>query len=309
MAKWTEDDIPDLSGKKVIVTGANSGLGFHGARMFAENNADVVMACRSLERANSAKEEIEPGEDGSVEVMELDLANLDSIKSFADNFIDSYDELHFLCNNAGIMAIPRKTTEDGFEMQFGVNHLGHYALTGHLINTLIDTDDESRVVNQSSGMHERGEMNFDDLHGEKNYDRWGAYGQSKLANLLHAYELDRKLDENNVESVKSLGVHPGYSATNLQRRGPEMMGKKLRLWFMKAANKVVAQSPARGALPILYASTHPEIEGKEYIGPDGFMGLRGYPEKQRSTKASYDEKDAERLWKISEELTNVEYGL
>jgi NAD(P)-dependent dehydrogenase (short-subunit alcohol dehydrogenase family) len=207
------------------------------------------------------------------------------------------------------MAIPRSETADGFETQFGVNHLGHFALTGHLLDRLVETDGESRVVTQSSGLHERGEMDFDDLQGERNYDQWDAYAQSKLANVLFGYELDRRLDAAGVEGVTSVVCHPGYAATNLQYRGPEERGSRVRMAAMKVANGLLAQSAEMGALPMLYAATADDVTGGDYVGPGGFMDMRGYPETQRSSARSYDETTADRLWSVSEELTGVAYGL
>ncbi|WP_435316803.1 oxidoreductase [Haloarchaeobius sp. TZWSO28] len=308
MSKWTLADMPDQRGTTVIVTGANSGLGFEVTKAFAEKGATVVMACRSVEKGEQAVKKIQQSvPNADLDVRECDLASLESVRVFAEAFEEDYDELHVLCNNAGVMAIPRQETKDGFEMQFGVNHLGHFALTGHLLDTLHQTEGETRVVTQSSGLHERGEMDFEDLHGEQSYDEWDAYAQSKLANVLFAYEFDRLLDEAEIENVLSVVCHPGYAATNLQRRGPEQSGSTLRLWMMKAANAVLAQSAAKGALPMLYAATAYDVAGGEYIGPGGLMDMRGYPEKQRSSDRSYDVPTAERLWDVSEELTRVEY--
>jgi NAD(P)-dependent dehydrogenase (short-subunit alcohol dehydrogenase family) len=307
---WTVAEMPDLSGKRVVVTGANSGVGFEATKAFAGAGAHVVMACRSESRgadAMAAVREAMPA--ASLSLLELDLADLDSVRSFAESFESEYDSLHALCNNAGVMAIPRRETEQGFEMQFGVNHLGHFALTGHLLETLRTTPGESRVVTQSSGVHERGEIDFDDLQSERGYDKWEAYAQSKLANLLFAYELQRRLAVAGVDGVTSVGCHPGYAATNLQYRGPEMAGSRLRLLGMKVANAVVAQSASRGALPMLYAATAEDVRGGDYVGPGGFMNMRGYPERQSSSERSYDETRAARLWDVSEDLTGVDGGV
>jgi NAD(P)-dependent dehydrogenase (short-subunit alcohol dehydrogenase family) len=303
---WSLATMPDQSGRTVVVTGANSGLGFEATRVFAQKGADVVMACRSRERGAEAREEIRSAvESPSLSVLELDLADLDSIRSFVERFEQEYDDLHVLCNNAGVMAIPRRETADGFEMQLGVNHLGHFALTAQLFDRLRETAGESRVVTQSSGIHENGEMAFADLHGEESYDKWDAYGQSKLANLLFAYELDRRLPAD--AAVTSLGCHPGYAATDLQRRGPEMAGSRLRLLLVKVANTLVAQSAEQGALPMLYAATAPDIEGGEYVGPGGFMNMRGAPEIQASSDRSTDEDLAGRLWEVSENITGITF--
>jgi len=304
--KWTSEDISNLEGKKVIVTGANSGLGFEASKMFAENNAHVVMACRSLEKGRKARKKIEEKVDeASLEVRKIDLASLKSVEDFADEYKANNDSLDILCNNAGVMAIPRSETKDGFEKQLGVNHLGHFALTDHLIDLLLDTEG-SRVVTQSSGLHENGEIDFDDLMMEESYDKWEAYAQSKLANVLFGYELDRKLEN---KEVKSVVCHPGYASTNLQYKGPQEEGSKIRLGLMKVANTLVAQSARKGALPMMYASTSDEIEGGEYIGPGGLANMRGYPEKQESSDISYDKDVAKALWTRSEDLTSIDYDL
>jgi len=308
MNTWTADDVPDLSGKTVVVTGANSGLGFEATRVFARKGARVVMACRSTERGADAADEIrERIPDADLDVRACDLADLSAVESFASGVRGTYDELHVLCNNAGVMAIPRSETADGFETQFGVNHLGHFALTGHLIDRIVATEGETRVVSHSSGAHEQGDVDFGDLHREESYGKWEAYGQSKLANLLFAYELQRRLNRAGIDETLSVACHPGYADTSLQARGPEMEGSTLKLYLMKAANAVLAQSAERGALPMLYAATAPGVEGGEYIGPGGLFDMRGAPEKQRSNDKSYDEDRAERLWAVSEESTGVSF--
>lgn len=203
------------------------------------------------------------------------------------------------------MAIPFRETKDGFEMQFGTNHLGHFALTGKLLESLLNTPG-SRVVTVSSGMHQLGKINFDDLMGRQHYDKSAAYAQSKLANLLFTYELDRRLKANQAPTI-SLGVHPGYAATHLQEAGPEMEGSQLSRWVMGLANSLFAQSAAMGALPTLYGATEPGLEGGEYIGPSGLLGMRGYPAPTESSQRSHDPETAARLWKVSEDLTGVKY--
>jgi NAD(P)-dependent dehydrogenase (short-subunit alcohol dehydrogenase family) len=310
MSNWSLADMSDQSGRTVVVTGANSGLGLAVARGFTKRGATVAMACRSLDRGEDAADGIRAAvPDADLDVLELDLASLSSVESFAERFRERHDELHVLCNNAGVMAIPYGETAEGFETQFGVNHLGHFALTGQLLPALVDTAGETRVVTQSSGLHERGRIDFDDLHGRREYDEWDAYAQSKLANVLFAYELDRRLDDAGVDSVESLACHPGYAATNLQYRGPEQSGSRIRLAMMKVANAVVAQSAERGALPMLYAATSADVGGGEYVGPGGFRGMRGAPEVQRSSERSYDVATAERLWDASVEATGVTYPL
>jgi NAD(P)-dependent dehydrogenase (short-subunit alcohol dehydrogenase family) len=318
--------MPELSETTIVVTGANSGLGYEATRIFAEKSATVVMACRSTDRGEDAAEAIaREAPSASLDVLELDLADLDSVRDFAAAFTGAYDDLHMLCNNAGVMAIPRRETADGFETQFGVNHLGHFALTGRLLDTLVETEGETRVVTQSSKAHESGEIDFDsvarsatesangsavsnDPQRKRSYDRWAAYGQSKLANVLFAYELDRRLGAAD-HDVTSVACHPGYAATELQRRGPEMENSTVRKLLMEGANRVVAQSAEMGALPIVYAATASTIRGGEYIGPDGFRGMRGYPTRVESSDRSHDREVARRLWDVSEELTGVSFGL
>ncbi|WP_436923087.1 oxidoreductase [Halosimplex amylolyticum] len=308
MSKWTLADAPDLSGKTVVVTGANSGLGYEATGMFAVKGATVVMACRSADRGHRAANDIRAEiTDPDLDVRECDLADLASVEAFADGVREEYDELHVLCNNAGVMAIPRSETADGFETQFGVNHLGHFALTGHLLDRLVETAGETRVVTQSSGVHERGEIDFADLDHEDSYGKWEAYAQSKLANVLFAYELQRRLDAAGVDDTLSAACHPGYAATGLQARGPEQEGSTIKSYAMAALNATFAQSAEMGALPMVYAATAPAVEGGDYVGPGGLFDMRGHPETQRSSDASYDPERAERLWTVSEDLTGVTY--
>ena len=306
---WGLTDLPDLSGRTVVVTGANSGLGYAATEAFVRRGADVVMACRSTDRGREAAAEIRvPDGAGSLTVMELDLADLDSVRAFATAFESAFEALHVLCNNAGVMAVPQRETADGFELQFGVNHLGHFALTGLLLDRLRNTDGESRVVTHSSAVHSRGRIEFEDLRSRDSYDKWEAYAQSKLANALFGFELDRRLDAAGA-SVTSVVCHPGYADTDLQRRGPEMAGSRLRLLGMQAVNLLFGQSAEQGALPMLYAATNPGLDGGEYIGPGGLLNMRGAPEKQEPAARARDEKTARRLWTVSTELTDVTYSL
>ena len=294
--KWTAEKISDQSGKTVIVTGANSGIGYEASAALVRKGAKVIMACRSVEKGKAAAAKIEQQNPmGEVILKQLDLADLSSVARFADDFLAEYEQLDILLNNAGVMAVPYRQTADGFEMQFGTNHLGHFALTGRLINILQKTPG-SRVVTVSSFAHMIGKINFDDLNSEKSYQKWLAYGQSKLANILFAYELQRRAAETGNDPI-SIAVHPGYAATNLQRSSP----------FFRFANKFMAQSQEMGALPSLYAATHPDIQGGEYIGPDGFLGQRGYPKQVRSSSRSYDLETTKHLWEVSEELTGVQF--
>ena len=305
--RWIEENIPDLTGKVAIVTGANSDLGLETTRVLVRKGAAVVLAVRSETRGAATVKGIRAGvPDASLVVMPLDLANLESVRRFSETFLAGYDRLDILVNNAGVMAIPHRKTADGFEMQFGTNHLGHFALTRLLLPSILKTPG-ARVVTVSSGAHLFGRIRFDDLNGERSYSKWGAYAQSKLANLLFAYELQRRLAAAG-NSALSVAAHPGYAATNLQRVGPEMEGSRFSLWVMSAANRVVAQSAAMGALPEIYAATSPEVRGGDYIGPDGFLGQRGFPRKAESSSRSRDQEVAARLWTVSEQLTGVTYS-
>ena len=307
--KWTAADIPDQLGRKAIVTGANSGLGLVTARELARHGASVTLAVRDTERGERAATAIREAEPSAqVRVTELDLADLDSIRVFADAREDI--GLDLLVNNAGVMALPRRTTKDGFEMQLGTNHLGHFALTG-LLMPVLQKGDEPRVVTLSSPAHRVGSMNFDDLQGERRYFRWSAYGQSKLANLLFAFELQRRASAAGLE-LKSMAAHPGYAATNLQTRGSGGDGgllTRLEDGVMAVGNKLLAQSAEMGALPTLYAATAKDLPGGSYIGPDGVGEQRGHPELVDSTAASKDQADARRLWEVSEQLTGVSFDL
>jgi NAD(P)-dependent dehydrogenase (short-subunit alcohol dehydrogenase family) len=295
---WTAEEMESQEGKTIIVTGANSGLGFEVAKKFAEKNAEVVMACRSVEKGLRAKERILEEVDGNLEVLEIDLASLDSVEGFAEEFRERFDKLDILCNNAGIMAVPYGKTEDGFEKQFGVNHLGHFALTAHLID-ILEATENSRVVTQSSIAHENGDIGLKDLNQEESYDRWQAYSDSKLANILFAKELDRRRD------VKSLASHPGVSDTDLFN-AEESQHNILMTKLIGLGIKLIGQSAERGALPMLYAATE-KLEGGELIGPNGSGKMRGYPEVQDPSEDAMDEELAEKLWEKSEELTGVEF--
>ena len=302
--QWTLTDIPDQQGRVVIVTGGNSGIGYEAALALAGKNAQVVLTARGLDKGEVAARNIRGKyPQGDVTVMELDLADLKSVRSFVQAFLAKHKRLDILINNAGVMALPKRKTVDGFEMQFGTNHLGHFALTGLLLPILKATPN-GRIVTVSSGVHTSGDIHFDDLQWEKTYDRWGAYAQSKLANLLFAYELQRQLSANGSQLI-SVGCHPGYAATNLQAAGPQMDGSAVKLWMMKIANAIFAQRQDMGALPTLYAAVASDVNGCDYIGPQS--GMRGYPAKVMSNNKSYDEALAKRLWKVSEELTGVVY--
>lgn len=304
---WTERDAADLSGKIAIVTGANSGIGLEAVRMLARKGAEVVMACRNAAKAESAAGAVRAeAPSAKVRVESLDLSNLASVRSFAEKMSRELTRLDLLVNNAGIMAIPRALTADGFEMQLGTNHLGHFALTGLLLGKVLATE-SARVVTVSSGAHHFGKMDFDDLMGERHYEKWRAYGQSKLANLLFFHELDRRLRRGG-KTQKSVAAHPGYAATNLQYVGPELEGSKVGHFFMSLGNRLIAQSAVMGALPTLRAASDGAAVSGSYYGPDGFRELRGSPVLVRSSRRAQNEDDARRLWEVSESLTGVGYG-
>jgi len=300
--KWTADQIPDQTGKTVVVTGANSGLGLVDSTELARHGAAVILAVRNTEKGAAAASEVAAVATGpEPEVMELDLSDLDSVRAFAASLKGRPIDL--LVNNAGIMMTPPRTTADGFELQFGTNHLGHFALTGLLLNALQKAD-AARVVTVSSTEHKGGHITFDDLQRKEKYTPRGAYRQSKLANAVFAVELDRRLRAAG-SSVISVFAHPGYSATNLQSTGPTGI---LNL-VLKPANMLLAQKVEQGALPTLYAATAPGVEGGEYYGPDGIAEMRGDPTEVMAIPEAYDTEVGRRLWEVSEELTGVSYGL
>ena len=307
-SKWCERDVPDLSGKVAIVTGANSGIGYEAVKVLAAKGAHVVMACRSVDKCSSAVENIRREvERASLTIMKLELGDLSSVRGFAAAFKEEHNTLDILCNNAGIMQAPKGLTVDGFETHLGVNHLGHFALTGLLINTILNTKG-SRVVTVSSNAHKMGRFDFEDLNLDKSYGRLSAYARSKLANLLFAYELQRILESYGSSTI-SVATHPGYAATNLQSTGPGMGGGKILVWLYKLLNRVLAQSASMGSLPILYAATAKDVEGGDYIAPGGLGEWRGYPKKSMSSNGSYDKDLAKKLWELSKELTQVQYNI
>jgi NAD(P)-dependent dehydrogenase (short-subunit alcohol dehydrogenase family) len=301
---WTTANVPDLAGKVIIVTGANSGLGFEAAKEFARKRAQTVLACRNMDRAQAAVSRIRAEiPNAPVEILQLDLASLASVRRFADVFEAKYERLEVLVNNAGILMVPYSRTEDGFERHFGTNHLGHFALTGLLIDLLLGTAG-SRVVNVSSVGHRFDRMDFDNLMYEdgNDYSPMRAYGRSKLANLLFTYELQRRYEAIGANAV-AVAAHPGSAHTNLSSYLKDR-------WFYKAfgfLEPVIIQSAAMGALPIIRAATDPNVKGGQYYGPGGFLEQRGYPVIVQSNDASHDEQAARRLWQVSEQLTSVYY--
>ncbi len=299
-SKWTAVDIPDQAGRVAVVTGANSGLGLVTARELARAGARVTLACRSAEKGEAAAGRIRSAvPDADVQPAVLDLAALESVRAFAAGVPERVD---LLINNAGVMAAPRRLTAEGFESQFGTNHLGHFAVTGLLLGRLLSAP-APRVVTVSSTLHRRGKMNFDDLQGERKYSPWGAYGQSKLANLMFCFELQRRSTEAGT-ALLSMAAHPGYAATNLQFAATDRFYEKAFGWI---GNRLIAQSADMGALPTLYAATVPDLPGGTYVGPGGRSEQRGYPTVVTAAGKAYDEAAWRRLWAVSEELTGVHY--
>jgi len=294
------NDIPGLSGRTAIVTGASGGIGLEVTRELARKGAAVVLACRSHSRGHAALESVEAGvPDARVEVMELDLADLSSIQRFARTFRGSFDRLDLLINNAGVLLVPYGTTQDGFERHFGINHLGHFALTGLLIDRLLASD-ASRVVTVSSRGHVFGRMDFANLMfgSGRGYSAMRAYARSKLANLMFTYELQRRLP---ASSTMAVAAHPGGAATDLGRRMRERHLYRATLPLLER----LSQSASAAALPILRAATDPNVAGGEFYGPSGLLGMRGHPVRVESSHSSYDEDTARRLWASSEDLTGV----
>lgn len=288
MSGWGVGDIPDQQGRTFIITGANSGLGAVAARALAGAGAQVVLACRNLDKARAVADEI--GE--RARVRHLDLADLSSVRSFADEV----ESAHVLINNAGVMAVPLRRTADGFEMQIGTNHLGHFALTGLLLGKISE-----RIVTVSSGAHNMGAIDLDDLNWERRpYKRWAAYGQSKLANLLFGFELQRRLTAAGSAKL-SVAAHPGYAATDLQSHTESILDK-----VMAVGNKLAAQSAEMGALPELFAATA-AVDPGAYYGPTGLGGSRGYPGPSGCSKRAKDQLTARSLWDLSERLTGVKF--
>ncbi len=301
--RWVAGDIPDQSGRTVIVTGANSGLGLATSRELARAGAAVWLAVRDEEKGRRASSSIrEQVARADLTTGLLDLADLSSVRAFAESFVAAGGQLDLLINNAGIMAAPRRLTGDGFESQFGTNHLGHFALTGLLLPALLKAP-ATRVVTVSSHLHRRGTMNFDDLQGERKYSPWGAYGQSKLANLMFCFELQRRAIEADT-ALLSLAAHPGYAATNLQFAATDRFYEKAFGWI---GNRLFAQSADMGALPTLYAATMPDLPGGTYVGPGGRAEQRGHPKVVAAAGKAYDEDDWRQLWELSEQLTGVHY--
>jgi NAD(P)-dependent dehydrogenase (short-subunit alcohol dehydrogenase family) len=295
---WTVENIPDLTGKVAIVTGANSGIGYEMARALTYKQATVILACRNKDKGAAAVRQIDQEyPTAKAELMQLDLSDLAAIRRFADEFTRHYQRLDLLINNAGIMQVPFGKTADGFELQFGTNHLGHFALTGFLLDLGLHTP-QARIVTVSSIMHRFGHIDFDNLNGEQRYSRSGSYAQSKLANLLFTYELQRRFEGAGVDTI-AVAAHPGWTATNLQTHS--------RMY--QTLNPFMGQEPKMGALPALYAATAPDVQGGDYYGPRGWLEVRGYPTRVSSSGRSHDTAVAAKLWTVSETLTGVRYQI
>ncbi|MEV0298353.1 SDR family NAD(P)-dependent oxidoreductase [Nocardia sp. NPDC050710] len=301
--RWTEQDIPAQKGRLAVVTGANSGLGFEAARALAAHGASVVLAVRDVDKGKHAANRIAdavPGADTTVQ--QLDLTSLASVRTAAEQLRSAFSTIDLLVNNAGVMYPPRQITSDGFELQFGTNHLGHFALTGLLLDRMLPVPG-SRVVTVSSVGHRiRARIDFDDLQGERSYNRVAAYGQSKLANLMFTYELQRRLS--GTGTTIAVAAHPGAANTDLMRNMPAALRA-----LVPVVAPIVTQSPAMGALPILRAATDPGVLGGQYYGPSGFLETRGYPKVVESSPQSHDTAIQQRLWTVSEKLTGVMFPL
>ena len=300
MTKWTAADIPDQTGRTAVITGANTGLGFETAAALAARGAQVVLAVRNLDKGKDAAAHIAAATPGAdVQLQELDLTSLESVRAAAAQLRSDHDRIDLLINNAGVMYTPKLSTKDGFEMQFGTNHLGHFALTGLLLDRLLPVAG-SRVVTVSSLGHRiRAAIHFDDLQWERRYSRVGAYGQAKLANLLFTYELQRRLAPGG--TAIAVAAHPGVSNTELTRNLPRLVAAATALL------EPLMQDADLGTLPTLRAATDPAVLGGQYFGPDGFQEIRGYPKLVGSSPQSHDIDLQRRLWTVSEELTGVVY--
>ncbi|MFE0100064.1 oxidoreductase [Streptomyces sp. NPDC059009] len=309
MTGWNASDIPDQGGRTAVVTGANSGLGYVTARELARRGAHVVLACRSRARGNHALDRLRAEVPAAeAEFRPLDLGDLSSVREFAATFGERAEKpeerLDLLVNNAGVMALPYGRTADGFETQFGVNHLGHFALTGLLLPLLLRTA-HARVVSVSSGLHALADIDPHDLNSERRYRRWVAYGRSKTANLLFVHELARRLAATGSDVVAA-AAHPGYAATNLQTAGPRLEGRRAAERVVELGNRIIAQPAETGALPLLYAATAPGVRPDSFTGPR-VAGLRGAPAPSWRARRTRDDARARRLWEESERLTGVTY--
>jgi NAD(P)-dependent dehydrogenase (short-subunit alcohol dehydrogenase family) len=307
MAKWTAANMPSQAGNIAIVTGANSGIGFQASLQLARSGAAVVLACRDPLKADDAKRRILAElPHAVVELGIVDMSSLASVRKFAAGFTERDVIVDILINNAGVMAVPQRTlTPDGYELQFATNHLGHFALTGLLLPSLMKNP-KARVVTVSSVAHKRGKIEFDNLNGERSYKPWDAYSQSKLANLYFAFELERRFLKSRVR-LSSIAVHPGVAATNIANAGPKLGAPDLKSFIVGMLMPFYGQPEAQGALPLLYGATSPDAIGGGYYGPDGSGEHRGFPTRVWPSTLAMDENIAKRLWTVSEDLTGVKY--
>lgn len=309
MPNWTPDNLLAQTGKTYLITGANSGLGYWSSLHLAQHGATILMACRNPHKAEAARQTILQAQPQiqaqQLRLEALDLADLESVRALAERLNAEGIVLDGLLNNAGVMAVPYQKTAQGFEMQLGTNHLGHFALSAQIL-PLLEKAPAARIVSISSIYHRRGQIHFDDLMGKEKYNKWTAYAQSKLANILFMSELQRRLDAKG-SSVSSLAAHPGFASTNLQAAGPKAENSPFKQKLMELASRVLAQSAEQGAYPQLYALTETSLVGGTYWGPNGFKALRGYPVKEEPIAAGLDQRVASRLWQISEELTGQRF--
>lgn len=293
---WTFDNIPDQNGRTCVITGANSGIGYADATILSQKGCRLILACRNLEKASAAANSIRSAvPTAQIDLKELDLSNLSSVHKFAEDCSNEYTSIDLLINNAGVMIPPKTLTKDGFELQFGTNHLGHFLLTGLLL-PLLNKAASPRVVTVSSVAHKIGKIDFDNLNAERRYSRWGAYAQSKLANIIFAIELQRRLEKNG-SRVLSLGAHPGGTKTEL---GRNRFYANIVMWLF-------CGTPEEGAMPSIRAATDPNAKGGEYYGPANFLSFRGPPVKEKLIRRVQDKAVAEKLWLESERLTGAKY--
>ncbi|MBX2999563.1 MAG: SDR family oxidoreductase [Caldilineaceae bacterium] len=304
--KWTQKEMPNLSGRVVVITGANSGLGFECAKTLAAKGATVVMTARNLQKGEAARQGIlQEQPSAALDLMALDVGDLSSIRAFAAAFKEKYDRLDILLNNAGVMAIPRQETPDGFEMQLGVNHLGHFALTGLLLDVITQTPN-ARIHNVSSSANYTGSINFEDLMGRQNYSRWAAYGQSKLANIFFTFELQKRLTAAGHDTIANVS-HPGIVIGNLQANSVQQSGTGFEGILYRVIEPILAQDITMGVLPMLYGMTAEDAKGGVFYGPRTF-NIRGYPAEKQANKAAYNAEALKRFWEVSEQLTGVKFN-
>ncbi|ONH60503.1 short-chain dehydrogenase [Frankia sp. CcI49] len=306
--RWGVADVPDLTGKTAVVTGSNTGIGFEAARLLAVNGATVVMACRNEAKALAAKEKIvAAAPEAEVSVLQMDLNSLTSVRKAAEALVSEHPVIDLLINNAGVILLPHGQTEDGFEQHFGINHLGHFAFTGLLLDAVLAAD-AGRIVTVGSNGHRMGKIDFEDLAYKRNYKPLRAYGRSKLANLMFSYELQRRLEAAGKTSTISLAAHPGGANTDVGGRGDTPIKRRIKRFIDSIPNPIV-HSALKGSLPMLRAALDPEAKGGEYYGPSGLLKMTGHPVVVKSNAASHDEEASKRLWEASEQMTEVTISL